>query len=92
MRILVLGAYGFIGSEIVRQLLASGHSVVAAGRDTSYGSRLIPAAEWVRADLSHMTSPEQWRPLLNGVGAIVNAPSDGRLVPRGFYGHLPFTS
>ncbi|HXM30669.1 MAG TPA: NAD-dependent epimerase/dehydratase family protein, partial [Xanthobacteraceae bacterium] len=32
MRVLVIGAYGFIGSAVVARLVADGHEVVGAGR------------------------------------------------------------
>ena len=73
MRILLLGAYGFIGSAIARELVSRGHHVTGLGRDTSYGRRILPQLEWITADLSRMTRGEQWRPLLNGNDLVVNA-------------------
>lgn len=49
MNILVTGASGFIGSELVGQLLDAGHEVIATAR-TPQTSR--PGLTWVEADLS----------------------------------------
>ncbi len=51
MRILVLGASGFIGRRVVAALLANGHVVVPAGRQLAVLKRLFPACEVVQADL-----------------------------------------
>ncbi len=52
-RVLVLGASGFIGRRVVAALLASGHSVRAAGRHPAILQRLFPTCEVVQADLMH---------------------------------------
>lgn len=73
MRVLILGAYGFIGLETSRRLLAAGHDVVALGRSVTYGQRVLPEARWLGADIAKLTSPNDWTPLLTGIDAIVNA-------------------
>ena len=73
MRILLLGAYGFIGNAIAHELSARGHDVTGLGRDIDYGRRILPHLRWVRADLRDMVTVESWRPLLTNVDAIVNA-------------------
>ena len=73
MRVLVLGGYGFIGAEIVRALIRSGHEVVALGRNAKTGRRLIPDATWIGADIATLDTPEKWAPHLDGADAIVNA-------------------
>jgi uncharacterized protein YbjT (DUF2867 family) len=73
VRILLLGAYGFIGSAIARELTARGHDVAGLGRDCSYGRRILPQLEWIEGDLARMNAVESWRPLLDGRDAIVNA-------------------
>lgn len=54
--VLVTGAFGFIGSAVVRQLVADGRAVVATGRDSRANrraARRLPAAVEVRwADLT----------------------------------------
>lgn len=73
MRILVLGANGFIGSAIVAVLLARGHVAVGVGRDIETARRRLPRAVWIGADLAQLTAPERWHPLLEGIDAVVNA-------------------
>lgn len=58
MKILVIGAGGFIGSYLCRALTEAGHQAVRAD--------LRPVTEWER--------PEAWQPLLTGVqGAVYTA-------------------
>ncbi|MEO6276677.1 NAD-dependent epimerase/dehydratase family protein [Roseateles sp.] len=57
MKILVVGAGGFIGSHLCRALAEAGHEAVRAG--------LRPVTDWER--------PEAWRPLLAGVQGVVYA-------------------
>lgn len=73
MRILLIGAYGFIGSEIARVALNRGITVVGLGRDIRLGARLLPDVEWIGSDLRDMAQPEVWFPLLKNIDAIVNA-------------------
>jgi uncharacterized protein YbjT (DUF2867 family) len=73
MRILVLGGYGLIGAALTRRLIADGHDVTGLGRKASIGARLIPAADWITADLAQMRTAEEWLPLLSGFDAVVNA-------------------
>ncbi|HEY4031607.1 MAG TPA: SDR family oxidoreductase [Caulobacteraceae bacterium] len=71
MRILVVGAYGLIGSYVTARLLADGHELLAAGRDIRKAQRRWPQARWIRADLARMTAAD-WRTHLDGVDAVVN--------------------
>lgn len=73
LRVLVLGGYGLIGQSIVRHLLDAGHSVVGLGRSAEQGRRQEPRADWIAADISSLTSPNDWVSVLDGVDAVVNA-------------------
>lgn len=72
MNVLVLGAYGFIGSEITRALLKQGHKVCGFGRSATLGKRLIPQIKWVQGDLRTM-SVSDWQKILPDIDVVVNA-------------------
>ncbi len=72
MRCLVTGAYGFIGSHIVRALQAEGWDVIGAGRDLELGKRLLPDIEWVHCDFNRALNKTDWLERLEGVGAVIN--------------------
>ena len=70
--VLILGAYGFIGSEVTRACISSGHRVHVLGRDGALLDRLGAEVTW-RRDLRHMTKARDWIEILNGVEIVVNA-------------------
>ncbi|AAK24861.1 SDR family oxidoreductase [Caulobacter vibrioides] len=71
MRVVVIGAYGLIGSSVVARLLADGHDVVGVGRDLVQARRRFPALVWKHADLATFGVAD-WLALLDGVAAVVN--------------------
>lgn len=73
MAVLVLGAYGLIGREIVARLLDDGLDVIGLGRDIEAAARIEPRIAWRRADIARLTEPGDWLPLLDGVEVVVNA-------------------
>lgn len=73
MRILLLGAGGFIGSALARALIADGHSLRAVGRNLDHGRSLLPDAEWLFCDLRRMRNARDWLPFVEGVDAVINA-------------------
>jgi len=73
MRVLVLGAYGFIGLEASRRLIGEGHEIVALGRSLTYGRRVLPEATWIGADIAKLTAPTDWAASLADVDVVVNA-------------------
>jgi uncharacterized protein YbjT (DUF2867 family) len=72
MRILVVGAYGFVGMAVAARLSADGHEVVGAGRRIRLASYRRPDIRWIRLDLAKKRSPEQWQAVLQGIDAVVN--------------------
>lgn len=71
MKILILGATGFIGSAILQRLAAEGHRITGLGRDPDKARRKWPAAEWIKADLAQL-SAAAWRPLIEDQDVVVN--------------------
>ncbi len=71
MRVLVTGAYGFIGSHVVAALLHAGHEPVAAVRSQRVGSAL-PGVPAVACDFSKDVDVATWQPRLEGIDAVVN--------------------
>lgn len=72
MRVLVLGAGGFIGGRIAACLRARGHTVLPCGRDPAALRRRFPGSEPVGADLA-ADDVAAWQRRLAGVDAVVNA-------------------
>lgn len=72
MKILILGATGFIGSEVMRSLHGRGHSVTGLARSVRHGKDKWPFANWISADLARMTQAPDWEVLVRGHDAIVN--------------------
>jgi uncharacterized protein YbjT (DUF2867 family) len=72
MRVLVTGAYGFIGSAVTARLLADGHEIVGVGRNIARSARQIPAARWISIDIAKAKRAEDWLPHLAGIDAVVN--------------------
>ncbi len=70
MRVLVVGAYGLIGSAVAARLIGDGWEVVGAGRDLAAARRRMPQLDWRLADLATMRA-EDWRPLLEGCDAVI---------------------
>lgn len=72
MKILILGATGFIGSEIARKLVSEGHSVTGLGRNPQQAKHKWPNMQWVSGDLARMGDASAWKTLVETHDAIVN--------------------
>lgn len=70
MRVLLLGATGFVGSAVLARLRSRGISIRALSR--SRAAQTQDGVEWVRGDLRTMTDAAQWGPLLAGCTAVIN--------------------
>ncbi len=71
MKVLVAGAYGFIGAHVVAALLRAGHQPVAAVRASRVGTAL-PGIESTDCDFARDADAAVWLPRLAGVEAVVN--------------------
>ena len=71
-RVLVLGAYGFIGAAVTRTLQSESASVTGMVRDARTGTKVLPGVTLVKGDLRDFLEPEDWRSRLNNVDAVVN--------------------
>jgi uncharacterized protein YbjT (DUF2867 family) len=72
VRVLVLGAGGFIGGRVCAGLLARGHDVVPCGRDAAALRRRFPGRLAMAADLAR-DGARDWLPRLAGLDAVVQA-------------------
>lgn len=71
-KMLVLGAYGLIGSAIVTELTARDFDVVGMGRSAHSAQRSGLGIAWILADIGQL-SVDQWRAHLTGVDVVINA-------------------
>jgi uncharacterized protein YbjT (DUF2867 family) len=71
MKILILGATGFIGSAILQRLVADGHRITGLGRNPDRARLKWPAVQWVKADLADL-SATAWHPLIEDQDIVVN--------------------
>ncbi|MEI2296518.1 SDR family oxidoreductase [Ensifer sp. MJa1] len=72
MKILILGATGFIGSAVFDRLVADGHAVTGLGRHVARARLKRPQAQWLVADLARMRAESDWRSLIESHDVIVN--------------------
>lgn len=82
MKVLVLGATGFIGAAVVDALLRRGDQVVAGVRDFRSGRRRWPGVAQIEVDFARDTSPTLWAPRLRDIDAVVNAVGVFRAPPE----------
>lgn len=73
MRIMVLGAAGFIGRHVVAELLAHDHDVVAVVRRAEGFAESFPDVDVIALDLAKAVNERDWTPHLGGIDLVVNA-------------------
>jgi uncharacterized protein YbjT (DUF2867 family) len=71
MHILVTGAYGFIGRQIVTALLGAGHTVICGARQREMSGPLSQL-DFIHCDFATDTTVAAWLPRLQGIDAVVN--------------------
>lgn len=72
MKVLILGATGFIGSALLDRLASDGHTVTGLGRNVARSRLKRPEARWLAADLARMRDASDWKPLIESHDVIVN--------------------
>lgn len=72
MKVLILGATGFIGSALLDRLVDDGHTVTGLGRNVARARLKRRAAQWLAVDLKQMRDAGDWRPLVESHDVIVN--------------------
>jgi uncharacterized protein YbjT (DUF2867 family) len=70
LRVLLTGAGGFIGSQVLTSLTKSGHEVVACTRSGSIEP--AGAIHAIACDFARDLDPRTWLPRLQGIEAVVN--------------------
>ncbi|MFA3918613.1 SDR family oxidoreductase [Ruegeria hyattellae] len=70
--VLVLGAYGFIGSAVVRALKQKGFRVTGLVRNPRVAARVLPGIPVRVAELRALTDAGLWSDLLSDVDVVVN--------------------
>ncbi|MCI5075801.1 SDR family oxidoreductase [Oricola sp.] len=71
-RVLVLGAYGLIGSGVARHLRAAGHHVSGLGRSDATARRVLPHTRWIIRDMATLLAAADWLPVVEGHDTVVN--------------------
>ena len=71
MRILLIGASGFIGSSVADRLRAAGHEIVGVVRRRGPAATGIEADRLVQLDIARTTA-DDWLAHLAGIDAVVN--------------------
>ena len=72
MRILVTGAYGFIGSQVTATLVAAGHEVIGGARDLSQAYRRFPYLSFMHCDFTKDITVDVWIPRLEKIDLVIN--------------------
>jgi nucleoside-diphosphate-sugar epimerase len=72
MNILVTGATGFIGAQVVTDLLRSGHKVTCAVRNVTYAKNLFPQAHVLACDFIRDTDSSSWQSRLLNIDVVIN--------------------
>jgi uncharacterized protein YbjT (DUF2867 family) len=72
-RVLVIGAYGFIGHALTNDLHQHGLNVIGFGRSKSATHLVNSPVTWRMGDLAALVTAEAWHPYVHDVDVIVNA-------------------
>lgn len=72
MRIMLLGAGGFIGRHILSELSAAGHELIGVVRSIGNLALAFPQCKFVAIDLAFAVDSHMWRTHLAGVDTVIN--------------------
>ncbi|KTC99416.1 SDR family oxidoreductase [Legionella erythra] len=72
MKIMILGANGFLGGHVTKRLLDSDHEVICAARHPEDILDKFPNANVMACDFLEDTTPAIWLPRLHGVDVLIN--------------------
>lgn len=76
LRVLLLGATGFIGGHVLRALLDRGVNVVAVRRNMNPEGGLTPSSSatlgWKQLKLQHLRDASDWAGHLHGIDLVIN--------------------
>ena len=72
MRILVTGAYGFIGTQVVATLRSAQHTVVCGVRDMAQACKRFPDLELIACNFEKDVNTKIWQKRLKNIDAVVN--------------------
>lgn len=72
MNILITGASGFVGSQIVTDLLKANHHVTCCVRNVAYTKKLFPRANVVYCDFQNNLDEKDWLPHLKNIDVVIN--------------------
>ncbi|OWQ83207.1 3-beta hydroxysteroid dehydrogenase [Roseateles aquatilis] len=78
MKVALIGPTGFVGSEVLKELLARGHEVIALARDPSK----LQARPGLTVRQADVKSAEQVATAVGGADAVVSAYNPGWSVPN----------
>ncbi|WP_248747985.1 SDR family oxidoreductase [Pseudomonas sp. MWU12-2037] len=71
MKVLLVGATGFVGRHLLAALSAAGHEVIATSRD--HHLRSLPGVEWQVLDLDRLAEDSKHFILPHGIDLLINA-------------------
>ncbi|ASQ44600.1 SDR family oxidoreductase [Legionella clemsonensis] len=72
MKILILGATGFVGTWVTNALIEAGHEVHCAVRNKHAAKQKFPRAKIFHCDFLKDTSNSYWQERLDGVDVLIN--------------------
>jgi nucleoside-diphosphate-sugar epimerase len=73
MKIMLVGATGFIGRHLARALVAAGHDVTGCARRRTEAFHRYPEIGWMKGDFTTDRSVLDWKPRVTGFDCVINA-------------------